>query len=100
MFDKNKEAGKGKMKLVVVRWRDATNRSVWWNLKEVLKEDIDTILPPIETVGWVIAETEECIRIAACRATDENGEEAVNSVWNIPRPWIIGVVLTGEENET
>ena len=69
--------------LVKITWLDATDIETGWLPLQEMK---DKKLLGVESVGWVIEESEEKLTLIACwDDTDENGGRGVV----IPKPWIV-----------
>jgi len=69
--------------LVMITWLDATDIETGWLSLQEIKEKK---LASVESVGWIVEESEEKITLIGCwDETDQNGGRGVV----IPKPWIV-----------
>jgi len=72
----------GNFPLVKITWLDATDIETGWHTFSEIK---DKTLAAVESVGWVLEETNEKITLIGCLDMyDENAGRGII----IPRPWI------------
>ncbi len=67
------------LRITLIRWRDATYASGWH-----FKSEIPTGPALVESVGWLIAETDEAVTLALSVSTDAIGHISV-----IPKSGIV-----------
>ena len=69
--------------LVKITWLDATDIETGWLSLQEIK---DKTLVSVESVGWIVEESEEKLTLIACwDESDQNGGRGVV----IPKPWIV-----------
>ena len=69
--------------LVMITWLDATDIETGWLSLQEIKEKK---LASVESVGWIVEESEEKITLIGCwDETDQNGGRG----GVIPKPWIV-----------
>ena len=79
-----------KPKLVYIEWADATSPvETWWSLERAVEwAEEDSFW--IESIGWVLKETNKYILLAANQSTTDTGCKIVEycNFLKIPKTWI------------
>lgn len=78
------------MRLVLVEWIDS-NVASGWASKTVILDDLEAEDLRCETAGWLVAETDRYVAIAASRTIERGEHDEVADVMQIPKAAVTAV---------
>ena len=76
-MDSSRAIGKKEKKLVVIKWRDVLSDDSW-----TLAKDVEC--PTLYSVGWLVFDNEDTIKIASTLDPDDFSDEAKDETKPIP----------------
>lgn len=74
------------LSLVMVRWLDAEFSEYGWQDSEEFNKWCNESIKPVQTVGWLIRDTEEFIVVLSTMDSD-----SMSGAVKIPKTWVIRI---------